>query len=221
MKRALLPALLVVALGGCIGDPDASVEPTTESTPTARPAPSETTEATREPAPTAAEPSPSVSESADGSFTPAQNAEADALFVERDDCQNLRDGYQLVYPDSWYTNTEFRDIAPCSWFSPTFYEVDDSPALPDEIAISIEWVPDQVSWADDPVRTETGLVGGQAAVRVEFADEYFYVIQLGPTPEEGPNLIVRTAAHMGGDFEVNKAVLDRMMLTIEFVGSVQ
>jgi hypothetical protein len=26
---------------------------------------------------------------------------------------------------------------------------------------------------------------------------------------------------MGGDYELNKAVLDRLMLTIEFIGSVQ
>ena len=46
----------------------------------------------------------------DGSFEPAANAEADALFLERDDCENRRDGYQLIYPDEWYTNTEFRDV---------------------------------------------------------------------------------------------------------------
>lgn len=217
MTRRLLPIVaLAVALAACSGDTDAtpspSVEPGTSPSSTAKPTQ----------APTATgEPTPSPPEASDGSFEPAANAEADALFLARDECQNLRDGYQLIYPDEWYTNTEFRDVAACSWFSPTTYEVDDFPALPEEIAISIEWVADRVSWADNPIRVLTGTVGGQNAVRVEFEDEYFYVVQLGPSPEEGPNLIARTAAHMGGDFELNKAVLDRLMLTIEFIGSTQ
>lgn len=217
MTRRLLPIVaLAVALAACSGDTDAtpspSVEPGTSPSSTAKPTQ----------APTAtAEPTPSPPEASDGSFEPAANAEADALFLARDECQNLRDGYQLIYPDEWYTNTEFRDVAACSWFSPTTYEVDDFPALPEEIAISIEWAADRVSWADNPIRVLTGTVGGQNAVRVEFEDEYFYVVQLGPSPEEGPNLIARTAAHMGGDFELNKAVLDRLMLAIEFIGSTQ
>ena len=217
MTRRLLPIVaLAVALAACSGDTDATPSPSVE--PGA--SPSSTAEPTQAPTATA-EPTPSPPEASDGSFEPAVNAEADALFLARDECQNLRDGYQLIYPDEWYTNTEFRDVAACSWFSPTTYEVDDFPALPEEIAISIEWAADRVSWADDPIRVLTGTVGGQNAVRVEFEDEYFYVIQLGPSPEEGPNLIARTAAHMGGDFELNKAVLDRLMLTIEFIGSTQ
>ena len=217
MTRRLLPIVaLAVALAACSGDTDAtpssSVEPGTS--------PSSTAEPTQAPTATA-EPTPSPPEASDGSFEPAANAEADALFLARDECQNLRDGYQLIYPDEWYTNTEFRDVAACSWFSPTTYEVDDFPALPEEIAISIEWAADRVSWADNPIRVLTGTVGGQNAVRVEFEDEYFYVVQLGASPEEGPNLIARTAAHMGGDFELNKAVLDRLMLAIEFIGSTQ
>ena len=217
MTRRLLPIVaLAVALAACSGDTDATPSPSVEP----GTSPSSTAEPTQAPTATA-EPTPSPPEASDGSFEPAANAEADALFLARDECQNLRDGYQLIYPDEWYTNTEFRDVAACSWFSPTTYEVDDFPALPEEIAISIELAADRVSWADNPIRVLTGTVGGQNAVRVEFEDEYFYVVQLGPSPEEGPNLIARTARDMGGDFELNKAVLDRLMLTIEFIGSTQ
>jgi Neisseria meningitidis TspB protein len=220
MTRLISILALAIALAACDAATDAtpspSVEPSEQPSATAEP----TQEPTVEPTPTT-EPSPSPSAASDGGFQPAANAEADALFVERDTCENRRDGYQLVYPDDWFTNTEFRDVAPCSWFAPTTYEVDEYPAIPEEIAITIEWVADSVSWAEDPIRTDTGMVGGQNAVRVEFPDEYFYVIQLGPTPEEGPNLIARSAAHMGGDYELNKAVLDRLMWTIEFIGSTQ
>ena len=223
MKRVLLPAVLVVALAGCIGGTEATPELTPEATMTAPPSPPETPEATPEPTGTAAESTtPSASQTADGSFSPATNAEADALFVERDECQNLRDGYQLVYPDSWYTNTEFRDVAPCSWFSPTFFDVDDSTEVPDEIAITITWTPtDTGTHSEEAIRREFGMVGGQNAVRVEYESRYLYQIQLGPTPEEGPNIVAMTTRDMGGDYELNKALLDRMMLTIEFVGSVQ
>ncbi len=220
MNRTLM-ILAVLALSACTADaPDPTATATPQSTPEATATAEATPEATPEPTATP-EPSPSASLTADGRFIPAENAEADALFLERDECQNLRDGYQLVFPEAWYTNTEFRDVAACSWFSPTTYEVDEYPAIPEEIAITIEWVADKVNWADDPLRVEEGMVSGQRGVRVEFPDEYVFVIQLGPTPEEGPNLIARTSSAMGGDYELNMAVLDRLMLTIEFIGSVQ
>lgn len=214
-----LPALAAtLLLTACIGGTDATPEPTVAptSTPTADP----TAESTVTPAATAT-PTASATQTTGGALLPAENAEADALFLQRDECQNLRDGYQLIFPDAWYTNTEFRDVAACSWFSPTFYEVDDSGEVPEEIAITIEWVPGDFGWTEEPIRHESGTVSGQNAVRVEFDDAYLYVIQLGPTPEEGPNLVARTARDMGGDYELNKAVLDRLMVTIEFIGSVQ
>ena len=221
MNRTLILAgALALSLTACAGETDQTPQPTPDRTPgataTAEPTPEATTEPTATPEPTA-----SASLTAGGRFIPAENAEADALFLARDDCQNLRDGYQLVFPDEWYTNTELRDVPPCSWFSPTFYEVDDSGDVPDEIAITIVWTESDSGSFEDPIRREFGMVAGQNAVRVEYEDSYLYQVQLGPTPEEGPNLVARTARDMGGDYELNKAILDRLMVTIEFVGSVQ
>jgi hypothetical protein len=223
MNRTLIcAALLALALTACIGGTDATQQPPSQPTPDA----TATQEPTREPTPQPTvsptpEPTASATQTVDGRFIPAENAEADALFLARDDCQNLRDGYQLVFPDDWYTNTEFRDVPACSWFSPTFYEVDDSSEVPDEIAITIVWMAGDSGSFEDPIRREFGMVGGQNAVRVEYEDLYRYQIQLGPTPEEGPNLVATTSRDMGGDYELNKAVLDRLMLTIEFIGAVQ
>jgi hypothetical protein len=223
MNRTLTSlAVVALALSACIGGTDPTQQPTIEPTPD----PTATVEPTVEPTaePTASptvEPTTAATTAPDGTFVPAENAEADALFLARDDCQNLRDGYQLVFPDDWYTNTEFRDVPACSWFSPTFYEVDDSGEVPDEIAITIVWMAGDSGSFEDPIRREFGMVGGQNAVRVEYEDLYRYQIQLGPTPEEGPNLVATTSRDMGGDYELNKAVLDRLMLTIEFIGSVQ
>jgi hypothetical protein len=227
MNRTLIPHLaLAFVLAACTADgSDPIATETLTPSPGATATADATVEPTLEPTPSPTlEPSASASLTADGRFFPAENAEADALFLERDECQNLRDGYQLVFPDDWYTNTEFREVPPCSWFSPTFYEVDDGTAtveVPEEIAITIVWMETDFGFFEDPIRREDGMVGGQTAVRIEFEDAYMYSIQLGPTFEEGPNLIARTARDMGGDYELNKAVLDRLMLTIEFIGSVQ
>ena len=157
-----------------------------------------------------------------GAFEIAANPAADALFLTRDQCENRRDGYQLQFPDEWYTNTEYRNFAPCVWFSPTSYETDGT-AVPPEIAITIEWVAGAPESRDaEVVSEEQGEVSLQPATRTEWDDDtYRYVIQMGPTLEEGPNLVVTTSADMGGDYELNKAVLDRIMATIEFIGSTQ
>lgn len=225
MNRTLIRgAILALALTACIGATDATQQPSIEPTPdptataTVEPTAEPTASPTESPTP---EPTTAATTAPDGTFVPAENAEADALFLARDECQNLRDGYQLVFPDDWYTNTEFRDVPACSWFSPTFYEVDDSGEVPAEIAITIVWLPNGFGYTEEPISQTEGMIGGQNAVRVEFEDSYGYVIQLGPSFGEGPNLAARTSRDMGGDYELNKAVLDRLMLTIEFIGSVQ
>lgn len=195
---------------------------TASASPTEEPSPSPT--ATVEPTEAATEVptvAPSVDAGVPGGFTVAPNPEADALFIERDECQNLRDGYQLEFPDDWYTNTEIGRFPPCIWFAPGFYTVPDVTQVPAEIAITIEYMDGDVGSFEDPIRREFVVVGGQDAVRVEDEDVYRYQIQLGPTPEEGPNLVVTTSREMGGDFELNKAVLDRIMATIAFIGSIQ
>jgi hypothetical protein len=229
---------LAMALGACQA---ATASPSDSSRPTASATPSE---------PGASEsptPEPSASDSASltpstpaatppsGEFAIAPNAAADALFLDRDECANPTAGYRLAFPDAWWTNTAFGQIEPCSWFSPTFYEVTGDEAPPDEIAIVIAFVDGDVGFFEEIVSREVGRVGvTQDAVRIELRGaagsggqmpaewrEYAYIVQLGPTPEEGPNLYVRTATDMGGDYELNRAVLDRMMATIEFVGSIQ
>lgn len=226
-----LPALLVLGLtvGGCFGGTDTSpsASPTADPTPSPTSQPTEEPTATPSPTPTeepTATPSP-VTNGPPGGFAVLPNPEADALFIDRDTCMNERDNYEVSFPDDWWTNTEFGNgrYPACIWFSPTFYEVPDENAVPDEIAITIEWFPGGVGRHDaDIVDRADVIVGGQAASRVEWDDDtYWYVIQLGPTPEEGPNLLVATSTEMGGEYELNKAVMDRMMATIQFFGSIQ
>ncbi len=168
-----------------------------------------------------------------GGFTVHANAEADSLFLDRDTCSNERDNYEVTFPDDWYTNTEIGRNPACVWFSPTDYEVPDPSVVPDEIAITIEWMDSDFGSFEEMLWNEEIFVGAQQAVRAEWAGAqgdggqmppewrmYGYQIQLGPTPEEGPNIVVLTTNERGGDYELNKAVMDRMMATIEFFGSI-
>lgn len=223
---ALVACVMLAACVATSPTPAASA-PATPSEPTASASASPSLEPTEAAAPS--EPaSPDVGEP--GGFTLLPNPEADALFEDPDDCENLEDGYRLEYPDPWYTNTEIGSVPPCRWFSPTFYEVADPTDLPDEIAIQIVILQGDRGYTTEPISREEVVVGAtQTAVRVEVAGtadsdsgmSYEYVVQLGPTLEDGPNLLARTDTDMGGDYELNKAILDRIMASIEFVGTVQ
>lgn len=217
--------LMIVALGLVLAacGPD-------ESSPTATPTPSPEPVATDTPSPEPTE-SPteeaSPSPSGDGDptgFTVAPHPEADALFLDRDSCENPEDRYRLEFPDEWYTNTEIGGVPACSWFSAELYEVEDPAIVPDEIGVTIEIIEGDRGYLDEPISQEEVIVGAtQFAVRTEVESDgvtmYEYVVQLGPTPEEGPNLLARTDDEMGGDYDLNKAVLDRIMATIEFFGT--
>ena len=233
--RVLAPVAvigLVLSLAGCLGENEPTPSPTPAPT-TQEPDASEP--ATMTPAPSeavSATPSgtPAPSFGGGGGFTVTPNPDADALFLERDECTNPRDGYQLQFPDDWWTNTEIARFPACVWFSPTFYEVVDETERPDEIAIEILWIDGDYGWSTEEFSREDVAVGTQRGVRAEIAGTadddangttYLYVVQLGPTPEEGPNLVARTDTDMGGDYALNKAVLDRIMATIEFIGTTQ
>jgi hypothetical protein len=221
--RAIMPALaLVVAACSPQAVAPSSTPPSEKPTFEATPSASAATEPTES---ASAEPSASAGEPPSG-FTVLPNPEADSLFLDRDECENAEDGYRLEFPEEWYTNTEIGDVPACSWFSPSFYEADDSGAVPPEISITIEILDGDRGYHDDFISNEEVVVGAtQDARRIEVENDgttmYEYVVQLGPTPEEGPNLLARTDTDMGGDYELNKAVLDRIMATIEFIGTIQ
>jgi hypothetical protein len=234
-RRALSPIAVIglaFVLAGCFGGTDPTQNTTPEPTP--EPVASDAASVAPEPTAVASETPPSATASPSfsdgGGFTVIPNPEADALFLERDECTNLQDGYQLQFPDDWWTNTEIARFPACVWFSPTFYEVVDETQRPDEIAIEIFWVGGDYGWVTEEFTREDVAVGTQRGVRAEIAGTpddsangttYVYVVQLGPTAEEGPNLVARTDTDMGGDYALNKAVLDRIMATIEFIGTTQ
>jgi len=221
-----LPIAVLLILAACTPTADAS--PSAEPTGTPEPMPSATPEATpssedTEPPQASASSSPIEGE---GGFTIASSTEADALYEDTFSCQNLDDGYEVEFPAEWNANAEIGDVPPCSWFAATEYETGAPGELPDEVAIEILVIEDdRVHDGDESERAE-GMIGAtQPAYRVVVTDgdetAYVYVVQLGPTLAEGPNLVARTTSEMGGDFDLNRAVLDRMIATMEFIGIIQ
>ncbi len=160
-------------------------------------------------------------------FTVLESSEADALFVDPDTCTNPEDGYTVSYPDSWYTNTEIGDVPACSWFSPTFYEVREGDPRPDEIAIEVHVSEGAFGfiWAD--LYTEDVIIGGFAGRRYETGMTtwpeqptnellYSYLAYLDLEQPEGRKIWAFTGTEYGGDYELNRAVFDRIMASLEF-----
>ena len=221
-----LPVAVLLVLAACT--PTAVTSPSDEPTATPEPTPS----ATVEPTPSAEETDPPEATASsspiegEGGFTWEANEEADALMEDTFDCQNLDDGYQVDFPAEWNANAEDTDVPQCSWFAPTEYETGGPGQLPDEVAIEIFVIEGGREYVLEVIDQDSGLIGAtQPATRVRLAgndgEQYEYVVQLGPTPEEGPNLVARTSSLMGGDYDLNRAVLDRMMATMEFIGVIQ
>ena len=228
------PRLGVVALtallAACVSPAETPSPTPMPPTPTSSPSPTATPTATATATPTdSPTPAPTSTPPTSG-FEVAPHPDADALFALRDICTSPDAGYQLEYPEVWWTNTQVGDFPACVWYSPTFYEVPDASQRPAEIAIEIIRVDGERTYPVEPISRQEGEVGSLPAFRVEVAGgtaqpasfrAYEYVVQLGPSVGAGPSLVARTDTTMGGDYELNRAVLDRIMATLEFIGSTQ
>lgn len=160
-------------------------------------------------------------------FTVLESAEADALFVDPDTCTNPQGGYTVRYPDSWYTNTAIGDVPACSWFSPTFYEATESGRRPDEIAIEIRVFEGAIGFIWVDLYTEEVSIDGFSGRRYETGMtkdpeqptnvlQYSYLAYLDPAQPEGRKLWAFTGTDYGGEYELNRAVFDRIMASLEF-----
>jgi len=173
-------------------------------------------------------PAPLVYESRPGSpISVIVDSAADQLFIDPDTCTNPVAGYTVLYPDSWFTNTELGDVPACSWFSPVFYEAD-GVEVPPEIAIVMRSFRGAVGFVHEPDYTvaEEIAIDGWSGGRFEelggFGPDgplprsvftYEYRVSDGGA-EFGFNVFGTTSTEMGGAYELNKAVLDRIMASM-------
>lgn len=159
-------------------------------------------------------------------ITVMESPAADALFIGADSCTNPEAGYTVAYPDSWYTNTAIPGVPACTWFSPTYYEVSGAGHRPRAIAIEIRVFESEVGfiWVDlyeeqvtvdgfSAVRTETGMTKDRETPTDTFL--YGYLARLD-ADSGGRKLSAYTGTDFGGDYRLNRAVLDRIMASLQF-----
>lgn len=171
-----------------------------------------------------------------GPITATQAAIVAALFATPDTCHNPEAGYTVTFPDDWYTNTAIGSWPACSWFSPTFYEVDDPDTVPDEVAIVLTYTPDVEAIGLPSVarRNEQTEVGGRPAFRAEYVGVgggfidigsflYSYAVGMdGRLPGEGePGDVLGASVSWAVEedpeaYRVATAVLDRIMASLVF-----
>ena len=201
---------MVLVLGAC----------TTTPSPTASPRASVTAVASAPAVPSA---SPSA---APTPLSVLESEEADALFRQPDTCRNPEITYSVTFPDDWYTNTAIGDQAACTWFTPDFFEVGASGEMPEEIWIRISLVEGLIGYnmLTQVERSDDVRIDGYAGHRAEFRTledindtvsdrlTYQYVV---PFDTSGPTLVASTSVDMAGDYELAKAVLDRIMVSME------
>ena len=205
---------VAILLAGCGDVPAPSASSATPAatsalTPSAEPSATASANPTPEPTP----------------FPVRDSSEADALFGRPDTCMNPEVGYTVTFPDDWYTNTAIGNQAACTWFTPDYFEVEASGETPEEIWVGIALVPgiigyNMLSPTEDGDQVEVdGYPGHWSEFRLldEIGDPdglltFHYVV---PFHQAGPTLVVTTNVVMADDYELAKAVIDRMIASMQ------
>lgn len=168
----------------------------------------------------------------DSPFTVIESAEADALFETPDSCVNPVARYRVTYPDGWFTNAAVGTWPQCSWFSPSPDNLVLGPnGRPPFTAVVLEFGDMSFGHTDIPEYSvaEDVTVGGLGASRAEMVGHtgpngqyfpmppmYWYIVTIVERPGDEPTLYARTDFEGAADYELNKAVLDRIMALIVF-----
>lgn len=100
----------------------------------------------------------------------------------------------------------------------------------DRVAIEIRWVESDVGTTSEIVMRDELVIDGEPAVRWELVTGgqpggvlppdlriYQYIVQLGPLPETGPNLLAQTMSWFE-EYRENREVLDAIMTTLRLPG---
>ena len=160
-------------------------------------------------------------------FTVIDRAEADALFAEVQTCTSPEGGYTVSFPASWHTN-EGGEAPECSWFAPAPFASAGQTmliafVLPKDIPIQLGVFRGGVGSVGMPQLVEDEVViGGLTGYRTEtfLSAEPQWVLYAYGTWLEAHYLGLKFSASASstatGDYVLHKAVLDRMMTTIEF-----
>lgn len=151
---------------------------------------------------------------------------ADALFDSTATCMTSELGFGIEYPVSWFANSNSGDIPACSWFGPTQFTVGGGSGVPNGAEIGITILDGAIGTFEPVFGFESLAVAGRPAQRTEryggsegepdrSRQTYEYVIQLADKVS-GRNLVATIRSQTTSDYNLTKAVLDRMLATLEW-----
>lgn len=215
-----------IAQGDATPEISSTEQPSTAADPTVTAAPTVAVTPTPEPTPDLT-PAP----------TPTATPFAAAEFDDPDSCLNEQAGYRIAFPDSWWTNTAYEDpnlgpTAACVYFAPAAFDVTTATQeepIPEGVAITASHTLGCLGYIHPTKSSTDMMISGFDARAEELAEGkresnppllYRYVVDRLPDAScegeaNGDMLLFTTAPDMPGDYEENKAMLDRMMQTVE------
>lgn len=140
-------------------------------------------------------------------------------------CESERLGIVIEVPDGWF-HTRSGPSA-CQFLNPDPFDMA-GPEPTGRVAIEVRLIEGDVGTTDQILSREDLQVDGKSAVRWELRTgdgDVFpagtlitqYVVQLGPLPEAGPNLLVQTTS-VSAPYEGNRDTLDEMMTAMKLPG---
>ena len=237
-------AVVLVAVGlSFMGDRDGTG---LGGTPTPTVSPSPSVEATASPPPPQ-QTAPAIESPAQSVEPETWNMEPEEAFGSAGTCENLAGlptqeygenvAWRIWYPSEWYTTESY--LGECFWFGAEPWTQTLEPPLPDEVAIVIhilnqEVTPGQTEYAGGAVISEEQyIVDGAPAIRYELEGSGGRVLRersivwvIGvqgelPTGEGivSPNyMTITTSSDEAGRLAQQAEVLDRMVATLEILG---
>lgn len=214
---AALASVLLIAACTTAPPPSGNAAATSSVAPSS-PAATEATSAT----PAASPPALAYREVDDIPITVLFSEAADGLMAERATCTNAG-GFTISYPATWYTNEKIGNVAACSWFGPEPIEAVDPADIPAQVAIVVHVFEGGVGQIPEYPRTDGGEVLLDGVFFGRFEDtipsqppEFAYQYSAWLDADYlGEKLTGTTLSSAAGDYVVNRAVLDRMMATLQ------
>ncbi|MCV0403840.1 MAG: hypothetical protein K5924_09020 [Chloroflexi bacterium] len=161
-------------------------------------------------------------------ITVLESAEADALFAETATCANTLDRFSVTYPSSWHTNDAVGPVPACSFFSPNPFTATADGTRPGGVPISVDALEGAVGFIWVDLYTEEIAIDGFAGRRSETGKtrdvddptdtlQYSYLLILDENLNgEGRKLMATTDSEWANGYELNRAVLDRIMASLRF-----
>jgi hypothetical protein len=228
MRGRTTVATLILLLAACSNQTaevgTATPDPSATESPTAAPTATATAEPTPTPTP---QPTPEPTPTPFGA----------AVFDDPDNCEHSSSAYRVALPDSWWWNTayehdELGTLAACRFFSPEQFDITTASReqpIPDRVSLWMDYAEGGCFGYINPILEEREVtVDGFTATVTEFAEGkrednppsyYQYLLDLTPElPCEDPEsarIVATTGVDLYGDYKENKAMLNRMMETMQ------